>query len=168
MAPVKTAGRVTIQSAPRNSGPRRALSSAATPAPTISGAGTRSAHVASTAAATATLLNTHASPSSTAAAPRTGPSMTPAIAAAIAAPITWPRRSGGASPISQAKEEDHVQAPPSPCTKRADISSHVTSASPKTTLEAPNEERPISMPRRTPTRPTSMPAGIAPISVPAA
>jgi hypothetical protein len=62
----------------------------------------------------------------------------------------------------------HEQAPPTPCTKRAESRTTTFSPNPKTRLVADIRPSPASKVGLTPARPASQPAGIEPASVPAA
>ena len=84
------------------------------------GAGRASATAISTPPATAALANAGPVPTTSAIAPTTGPRSAPPTAAPMAVPIISPRRSGGASVASQAMPPAQVQAPPIPCTNRAE------------------------------------------------
>ena len=99
--------------------------------------------------------------------PTTGPKSAPTTAAPIAVPSSSPRFSSGALAESQAKPAAHVQAPPSPWTKRAASSTPAVCVQPKTSVAALMSPSPSSATRRSPIRATSTPAGSDPTSVPA-
>ncbi len=154
--PAITAGRRIARSSARTPG----LSSGSTP-------GIDHAQPASTAATSATELNTASGLSTVAAPPSTGPRSTPTIAALSAAPISSPRRSVGAAHTSQAIPAAHMHAPPIPWTKRAASSRTMWLANANTRLVTPSIASPVSSVGLTPQRIASQPAGSAPTNVPA-
>ncbi len=142
------------------SAPSPGLGSGATP-------GIRKAQATSPAATTATPLNTTSGPTSVAAPPNTGPNRSPMIAAASADPISSPRRSGGEAETSQAIPAAHMNAPPTPCTKRAASSRTMWFANPNTRLVTPSIATPQISVGLTPHRAASQPPGSEPAKVPA-
>ena len=107
-------------------------------------------------------------PIAVASAPTTGPSCTPKIAAPRTPPITWPRRSRGASPATQAMPPAHEHAPPTPCMKRATSRTTIDEPKAKASPLKDISDSPTSTVAFTPARAASQPPGRAPISVPAA
>ncbi len=105
-------------------------------------------------------------PTRLATAPTTGPTRAPPRAAAKATPRTRPRRSTGAAAASQARLPAQVQAPATPCTKRAPSSTACDVLNPKTRVATLMTARPRTRAGRTPSREARTPPGRAPISVP--
>src|ERR671916_306751 len=168
ITPANSAGSVKSQK-PASTGRRRMAASSA-PRPGLgSGAtpGICQAQAPRPTATRATPPNTISGPTRVAAPPSTGPNRTPTIAAASAAPIISPRRSGGDAETSQAIPAAHMNAPPTPCTKRAASSRTMLFANPKTRLVTPSIARPQISVGLTPQRAASQPPGSDPAKVPA-
>jgi hypothetical protein len=117
------------------------------------------------------------SPNCSAAVPSTGPNSDPATAKPSAVPIIAPRRSTGAVATSHASDPLQHRAPAAPCTKRETSSTSTVFPSPNATLEAASSPSPSRSAPLTPTfratqiagtAATSVPAGYAPASTPAA
>ena len=88
------------------------------------------------------------------------------MAAARAEPIISPRRSAGAADTSQVIPAAHMQAPPTPWTKRAASSRTMLPANAKARLVTPSKASPVSSAGLTPQRAASQPPGSAPAKVP--
>src|SRR4029453_15456024 len=105
--------------------------------------GVDAAAAARTTASPATTPNAGAVPVNDAIAPRTGPKSAPAIAAPNAEPISRPRCPAGAAATNQASPPVHENALDTPWRKRASISNHTESASPKATVVIASSVKPI-------------------------
>src|SRR5580692_4063909 len=131
------------------------------------GEGTVNATTISSTSATEAAENAAPVPTALATAPTTGPNRAPTTAAPSAAPSNSPRRASGAVVASQDSAAVHVQAPPSPWTRRAASSSPADGLQPKARVDPPISASPSTATVRSPNRATSAPLGSDPSSVPA-
>src|SRR5262245_51291295 len=125
------------------------------------------AHQQRTAPTTATPLNSTSGLSTTATPPRAGPRTTPVMAEAIAEPISLPRPPED-STISQLNTPVQLNAPPTPCTKRAASSRAMCWPNPKASPEMLIRMRPVIVVCLGPYLAANHPPGNDPGSVPAA
>ncbi len=130
------------------------------------GAGTTKAVTMSMAPPTAAAENAGPVPTWLATAPTTGPNSAPPTAAPIAMPSSSPRRSAGATVVSQARPAAQVHAPPRPWTKRAASRTPAADDQPKSRVDVLINASPSSVTRLAPRRDVSSPPGSAPTRVP--